>query len=257
MSNVGEKRTSPMRQLINLFFSEQLDFRVRLFHVLAIGGTLISFSTGIVAVLNNADLFNIAMNFLAAALSFTILMFSVRTGRYQLCYFLTIVFIFIGIFPILFFTSGGYHDGMPSFFVFAVVFTIFMLEGKRAIILSTIEILLYASLCIVAYHNPEWVISFEQEQEVLIDTIIGIVTVSIVLGICLFIHFRLYNQQQKKLDEQNAVLAEISQRKSEFLSNASHEMRTPLTVISVNVQTVMEVLDDMGVVMKKYGKLRS
>lgn len=247
MSNQNEKKLSLPRRLLNLFFSPSLDFRVRLFHVLAMGGTLISMIIGVVAALNHAGILNVLMNFFATVLSFAILMYSQRTGRYQLCYFVTIIGIFIGVFPFLFFSSGGYHSGMPSFFVFAVVFTVFMLEGKKAVFLSAFETLFYVSLCITAYLRPEWVISFEREQEVLMDTIIGIVTVSAVLGICLYLHFRLYNRQQKQLDEQNAILSQISQRKSEFLSNTSHEMRTPLTVISVNVQTVMEILDDMGV----------
>jgi signal transduction histidine kinase len=46
--------------------------------------------------------------------------------------------------------------------------------------------------------------------------------------------------------EQNIVLAHVNRTKTAFLANASHEMRTPLTIISVNVQTVTEMLDDMG-----------
>lgn len=99
---------------------------------------------------------------------------------------------------------------------------------------------------IVAYHKPDFVKHFLTEREILTDIIIGFTSVSAVIGVCLYIHFRLYNEQQKKLDEQNAILAQANRAKTEFLANASHEMRTPLTVISVNVQTVSRILNRMG-----------
>lgn len=239
-----------MKRFISLigrrFLDKSLDFRVRLFNVLAMGGTVISLAMALVGIGINAGLWNIAVNLISAVLSFALLCYSQRTGRYQVCYLITIAAIFMVLFPLLFFSAGGYHSGMPSFFVFAVAFTILMLEGKRAIVMSVLEILLYLAVCIAAFRHRELVNAWNTEKELLTDVIVGFVSVSAVLGIMLYLHFKLYNEQQKKLDEQNHILERTSRAKTEFLSNTSHEMRTPLTVISVNIQTVTEILEDMG-----------
>ena len=243
ISEIMKNRLAPF---IHTYFGPGLDFRVRLFNVLAMGGTVISLAMALVGVAANAGPANIGANCISAVLSYTLLRYSQRTGRYQLCYFITIIAIFILLFPLMFFTAGGYHSGMPSFFVFAVAFTILMLDGKGAIVMSTVEILLYLAICLIAFQHPQLVKPWDNEQELLTDVIVGFVSVSAVLGTMLYLHFRLYNEQQKKLDEQNHILERISRAKTEFLSNTSHEMRTPLTVISVNIQTVAEMVEDMG-----------
>ena len=70
---------------------------------------------------------------------------------------------FLIVFPVMFFTSGGYHGGMPAFFVFAIIFTVLMLEKRRALIVSLLEIILYMGLCLAAYHFPHIVSPFATE----------------------------------------------------------------------------------------------
>ncbi|MDR0445824.1 MAG: HAMP domain-containing histidine kinase [Oscillospiraceae bacterium] len=242
----NEMNPSIGRRFIARYFNPSLDFRVRLFNVLAIGGIIISFSVAVLGVIIRSGTVNVVTNIGIMALSFILLTVSQRTGRYQLCYTLSIAVIFMCLFPVLFFSAGGYHSGMPAFFVFAVAFTVSMLEGRNAIIFSVAELALYISVCIVAYLRPETVHFFESETDMFFDIVVAFTAVSLVLGICMFIHFRLYNDQQRKLDAQNDLLAKVNIAKTEFLANASHEMRTPLTVISVNVQTAADILEDMG-----------
>lgn len=235
-----------IQQFVHKFLRPELDLRVRLFNVLAMAGTLISLLMAVAGIVAGTGIANVLINLLTMGLSYALLSYSQRTGKYEVCYIITIVAIFLALFPALFFSSGGYLGGMPSFFVFAVVFTIFMLDGRRALLLALLELCAYIGLCIFAYLNPQTVLWFADEQSVLGDIIVGFATVSVALGIALFLHFRLYDAQQKQLMERNEELDRINHQKTEFLSNISHELKTPLTVLSTQIQLGRQNLEQGG-----------
>ena len=102
------------------FFDKSLDFRVRLFNILATGGVAISVAT-LVLNLVTGMLTGAVLSGLLAVLSVTLLVFTYRTRKYKIAYILTIVTIFMVVFPILFFASGAYKGGMPSMLIFAEI----------------------------------------------------------------------------------------------------------------------------------------
>ena len=112
-------------------FCLELPFRVRLFNVLALLGGLISLINGAFSYINNQDFMILGVNLIIAILSFVLLFYAYKSKKYQFCYIVTIVIIFLLMFPYLFFKSGGYKGGMVSFYMFGILFTVFMLEGRE------------------------------------------------------------------------------------------------------------------------------
>ncbi|MGN1412446.1 MAG: ATP-binding protein [Oscillospiraceae bacterium] len=208
----------------NKFFAQNMDFRIKIFNLLATTGFIVSLVIFAMSLINGASVLNSAILLLSALISAVLLIYSAKTGNYRPCYIITVTFVFMLLFPIMFFTAGGYNSGMPCFFVFAVVFTLFMLEGKAGIICATAEIVIYVSCCVVAYRFPQIVTPFPNEKGVVSDVITGICVASSALGATMFFQIKMYNEAMNEAHRSNKA-------KGIFLANMSHEIRTPINVI--------------------------
>ena len=231
-----KKKIKTLLVLFNSYFDERLDFRAQIFNMLGFLGIALGVTFGCFSLYVGADPIMTASNFAAAVFAAVIIWHVNRIGKFKNYFLLTVVVVFLIIFPVLFFQGGGYNGGMPGFFVFAVAFTALMLEGRRRIVVIIVQITLYLGCLSVAYYHPESVVHFPTEADAAQDIIIGCMATAIVLAIAISRHITIYDRKQAELHELNTQLEEakgqlegVSRMKTEFLQNISHELKTPLT----------------------------
>ncbi len=225
------------------FFKQPMDFRIWLFHVLAFGGIAISFCTAFISLI--MDMWETAaLAAILIALSLGLILFTQKTGKYQTAYVLTVIFIFMLFVPMMFFTSGGHRSGMPSVFLLAVLFTILMIKGRAALLISLLEILEYSAVCVFAYYHPELVTHYETEDQILIDIVFAFTCVSLICGLVLFFHLREYDHQRELLHEQNEKLRRYDDSRSAFLTTVSHEVKNPLNAINLYARDTLELMEE-------------
>ena len=232
-----------IRSFFHSLFNRGLDFRVRLFNILALGGTAVSFLMAVFSAFTGSWP-NFLINLVLMLVSGGLFFYSCKSGRYQLCYIITILLIFFFFFPVMFFTSGGYRGGMSLFFIFAIIFTVLMLENRPAMVISLAELLFYLGLCLFAFFHPDTVTDFSSEAERLTDILSAFLAVGVICGLVLSLHLREYRRQQLLLQEQNLRLQQYDSAKSTFLTTVAHELKNPLNVISLHARDTSELLEE-------------
>ncbi len=233
------------KYITNNYFNQEHDFRVQIFNLFAFTGIGISIVMTLQSLIMQTGLVDTLAKAFSGIASLIMVIYCERTKQYQRTYLISVFTIFILFFSIMFLTGGGYKSGISAFFVFAVVFTTCMLDGKAMYIMTILELLVYVTLCFIDFAYLDLVQPGTEESDFFLSIVICFVVASIAVGITNHQQVKFYKRQQAKLDEQNILLAQINRNKTEFLANTSHEMRTPLTVVSVNIQTVIAILNHM------------
>ncbi|MCR4850634.1 MAG: response regulator [Lachnospiraceae bacterium] len=235
MSNFS-KRWNRIKQII---VPPGSDIQIGAFNILALCGIVVSLIT---AFYNLAVGFGI-LSFLECIsgvfISVALMLYTQKTGNYRVAMILTVVVIFLGLFTFLFITNGGYNGGVPFFFVFAVVFTAFLLNGATMVFLVVVELVWYTFLCIYTYvYPPDSLLNTDYKARMM-DVIVCCSIVSISLAITMYCQIRVYRKKQAELNYAIQIAREANQAKSDFLAKMSHDIRTPLnTIMAMNEMIV-------------------
>jgi signal transduction histidine kinase len=220
------------------YFGARLDFRAQIFNQLGVIGAALGVITAIISLLTNAWA-NVVIDLAISAATVLLLRIANSTRKFELCYMGTIIVVFLIAFPALFFTAGGYRSAMPCYFVFAVAFTAMMLKGKRRFAITALEMALYIGICLIAQHFPETVtMTLATEWDFAVENISGFVFAGSALWIAITRHMKIYDQKQQQLEQ-------LDKMRTEFLGNVSHEIKTPLAVISGYAQTLRNELRNL------------
>ncbi len=217
------------KKWLELIFDHKISLRERMFRV----------ATGIcmVALLfilpMGRNLFNIlllVLSLIAIALTvkFSIQKKCINTGAT----FISVLFLIL--FPLSFFSAGGFYSGMPEWFVLCFVYISITLVGRRKAIfflLCTAETL----LCYyIAYYFPEFVAKNTQ-RHTFFDSANSVIMVGALTSVLLLFLNRLYEEENELSKQQKKEIEELNKAENHFFSSMSHEIRTPInTIIGLN-----------------------
>ncbi|MDR1574074.1 MAG: response regulator [Clostridiales Family XIII bacterium] len=214
-----------MKQYLHLYiFSKDTPLNGRLFNVaLSFGfaGSLIGWASTLVQASSLASILSTA---LLPLIILALLLLINRTKNYRLGGLLVaLVFCDIG-FPIVFFMSGGIRSGMLAYMLLGAVIICILLNGKDVLIMLSV----YLATCVACFfaQYAEWVSVTPIATEALLytDVAVAFVVSGILIGLVL-------KYQQREYENAWREAEAASKSKSDFLSNMSHEMRTPMNAI--------------------------
>ena len=231
-----------LKKLINLLFREELDIQHRLLNLI-LSAAFVGGVCSLIATIAIGGYISAGATALVLVVVITSLWLSVKYNKTTAAAVLITCMANLVIFPMIYFSSGGMHSGMPIWFVLGLIFTWLTLKGKLCYIMYTVDLVALLSYIIVGDSHPEWFLEMP-EGYIMGDIIQTIIAVSAIIGVIFKYQSYVYEKQRTKILEQDKQLHIANDAKSQFLANMSHEIRTPINgIIGMNTMLLDELED--------------
>lgn len=258
-----------LRQFLNRYFDQNYDIRIQSFNVLTFAGVAAGIITAVTSVVTNAGVISVIINLAISLFALLLLWIAKKKQSYIICSWIAIILVFMIAFPALFFAAGGYRSGMPSFFMLALIFTAIILDENGRTAALIIEFAIYITCCLIAFLNPNTVITVLSDLDYFCDVIVGLAVSGFLVLAVVLLRSRFFHFQRKQMKElineltiRSDTLEQYDRMKSEFLATVAHEINTPLAVISASSNDTLdllkespldmnEIIENQGIIIKR------
>ena len=189
------------------------------------------------------NLWNILMLVTSLAAMAVIVKVSIRKKRVHTGATIIAVLL-LTLFPVTFFSAGGFYSGVPEWFVLCFIYVCITLQGRRRAVffgLCTVETMLCYG---IAFYFPEIAVQ-DFPHNALLDSAFSMIMVGLLTGVLLMFLNRMYEEENALTQRQKKEIEELNRAENNFFSSMSHEIRTPInTIIGLNEIILREDISD-------------
>lgn len=218
-------------RFIRRLFGEQYDIQHRLLNIILLVGILGVVFACIVSVIMHQNIITQILSFVCLVLFIIIFWIANSLKRSQLAIIVFSILFNNLILPCLFIASGGIESGMPLWLLLGFVFPFLLIKGKKCVAVFIINISEFIVLIIYCYYHPEIIMKMESMQMVMTDMVITMIAVVVILASIFRYQTHIYEKQQKTIVKSIREANEAIKQKQDFISNVSHDIRTPMDSI--------------------------
>ncbi|MCR4734900.1 MAG: response regulator [Treponema sp.] len=189
------------------------------------------------------SLANLAIAVVDIVLIFSLL-FSIIFNKYKVSAIIFLIAINSILFPVLFFYSGGIYSGMPVWMLSGLVMAWLFLIGISRYIVFSINLITDLTCIIISVKFPNIVQPIEGYVEVAFDVAMALTISSCIFAVIFKFQIDNYETQKKKIKETEEEAIKATKAKSVFLSNMTHDIRTPMNAILGYIEIAKSNIDD-------------
>lgn len=218
-------------KFIRRLFGEQFDIQHRLLNIILLVGILGVGFACLNSVIMKQNIYTQIFSFVSLIFFIIIFWVANKLKHVQLSIIIFSIIFNNLVLPGLYISSGGIESGMPLWCLLGFIFPFLLIKGKSCIPVFIAGITEFIVLIVYSYYHPEIIMKMENMKMVLIDMVITMIAVVVIIASIFRYQTHVYEKLRKTIIKSIREANEAILQKQDFISNVSHDIRTPMDSI--------------------------